>query len=498
MKKSLLFISAIIMLLNPTLSAQTADERIGNAMNNADWFELEKQYNSLPKDSISPFLEVFSRALIGNRLNRPDVSIPAFGELLADYSDYLGVDNAVSSSMMYAMDLSRTGHSDVAADLISAIHAATEQYLDSATSTRLRNMTDQYKALSAYKTNQVSFNTQGKIATFSFQIDTNIGPADKPAAAMMLDNCIVNGKKAGIMFDTGAGANIISDSLAMAYDMIPLDVPVTVSGMGMASGHIAIAKEIRLGEITVTNVPFYVIPVKSGHEEADKYMKHLKLVIGSDIMLALKDLTIDFSSNTISVPTAAGERDGTPSNMCFSSGMNLLTKASVAGLPALMNIDTGDGSDGILSDMFYNRNKEFVTEAKGTPDSLRMAGIGGWSKLNGYKLTDIPLSLAGNTVSLPSIFVSEDHSMLSDNIDGNIGLATLLKFRKLRFDMVNMRLSTEPYPADLQGLNPDCLHTPAFDYIHKPEASPYQMVGALLFGIAKYMIYPYSPDNIDL
>ena len=59
MKKSLLFISAIIMLLNPTLSAQTADERIGNAMNNADWFELENSITLCQKTQSLRFLKFF-------------------------------------------------------------------------------------------------------------------------------------------------------------------------------------------------------------------------------------------------------------------------------------------------------------------------------------------------------------------------------------------------------------------------------------------------------
>lgn len=60
--------------------AQCIDERIGTAMNTSDFFGLHDIYYSTPKDSISPFLEVFSRCLIGNRFNRPDISIPAFDE----------------------------------------------------------------------------------------------------------------------------------------------------------------------------------------------------------------------------------------------------------------------------------------------------------------------------------------------------------------------------------------------------------------------------------
>ena len=58
--------------------SQSSDEKIADAMNNSDWFALDSLYQTEPRDSISDFFEIFSRCLIGNRLNRPDVSIPAF------------------------------------------------------------------------------------------------------------------------------------------------------------------------------------------------------------------------------------------------------------------------------------------------------------------------------------------------------------------------------------------------------------------------------------
>lgn len=88
---------------------QSSDEKIAAAMNNSDWFALDSLYQVEPKDSISQFLEIFSRCLIGNRLNRPDVSIPAFTELLNTQSENLDLGNLLNSSMMLAMDLSRIG-----------------------------------------------------------------------------------------------------------------------------------------------------------------------------------------------------------------------------------------------------------------------------------------------------------------------------------------------------------------------------------------------------
>lgn len=84
---------------------QTSDVKIAEAMNNSDWFALDSLYRTEPKDSMNQFLEIFSRCLIGNRLNRPDVSIPAFTELFNTQSENLDLGNMLNSSIMFAMDL---------------------------------------------------------------------------------------------------------------------------------------------------------------------------------------------------------------------------------------------------------------------------------------------------------------------------------------------------------------------------------------------------------
>ena len=87
MKKIFIIITAIFSFLAGY--SQSYDERIAEAMNAGDWFALDTIYNAAPKDSIWSFLEVYSRCLIGNRLNRPDVSIPAFAELFNTQSEQL-------------------------------------------------------------------------------------------------------------------------------------------------------------------------------------------------------------------------------------------------------------------------------------------------------------------------------------------------------------------------------------------------------------------------
>ena len=277
---------------------QTSDVKIAEAMNNSDWFALDSLYRTEPKDSMNQFLEIFSRCLIGNRLNRPDVSIPAFTELFNTQSENLDLGNMLNSSMMFAMDLSRVGDNKTAAKMLSLNLEAVRTHLDSTTIAGVEQFINQYEALSKYNPYKITFeNLEG---TIPFEI-VPVGPEKNNSVLMYLRNTSLNGIDADITFDTGAGVNIISDSLAIKYNLIPLDASSTVGGVGLQNGKYAIAKELKIGDIIVTDVPFYVMNITTNNEEADKYVDCFNIVVGSELMLQLKDLTIDFANNKYNV-----------------------------------------------------------------------------------------------------------------------------------------------------------------------------------------------------
>ena len=438
MKKCIIILCIALAFVLKT-TAQSVDEKIGNAMNGADWFALDSIYNTTPKDSIDPFLEVFSRCLLGNRLNRPDVSIPAFQELLNSYS--LDTGNLVSAMYMYGMDLSREGYNAEAASMINAIVSQTRQYLDSATVDGLTATAARYAALSSYKPYQIEYPDSPE-ATVPFSI-VPVGPADKGAVLMHLSQSSINGEEADITFDTGAGANIISLEMAGKLKLTPLDSTImTVKGVGGRDGYIAMAKELKIGDITVRNVPFTVISLSSDNEEADQYIDCFNIVVGSELMLQLKDLTIDFSKRQISVPTTPATRTDRAPNLCFSPSMNLLTKGSVLNAEMLMCIDSGDASYGSLNNTFYETNKAYIQQ-HGTLDSIREAGIGGVIITECYKVADMPVSIDGCTVRPAGMIVKSGTDAMIGGYECNIGLKTLMLYHKVRFNLIDFVLTTE-------------------------------------------------------
>ena len=430
----------VIIFSSIQLFSQSYDEKIAEAMNSGDWIALDSVYNEAPKDSIWDFLEVYSRCLIGNRLNRPEVSIPAFAELLQNHSEELDLGNLVSSSLMYAIDLSKLGKNKDAAELLNSILDATKQYLDSTNVAVIQNQLDLYTALSAYNPYTLSF--QGETATIPISI---INSENDKGSRLKLDDCSINGIETDITFDTGAALNVISQEMADKLQLIPLDASVIVGGINDVGGKYVLAKELKFGNLTVTDVPFVILPLETGNEEADKFLHQYGIIIGTPFMLQIKDFTIDFINNEITIPAIAPERTCQKPNMFFGDGLTFSAKGKVLNDPMSMHIDTGNADYADLGSQFYVNNKEFV-ETHGKLESVGRAGAGGVHKSEAYLVSDIPVELGGNTVVPAEILVAiEDLSDISAlRFDCNIGLKTLMMFGKVHFNLIDFVLSTEP------------------------------------------------------
>lgn len=486
-------ITVFICLISATAYSQSIDEKIGNAMNASDWFALDSLYSVTPKDSIHPLLEIYSRCLIGNRLNRPDVSIPAFQELLN--SQQLDLGNLVSSILMFGMDLSREGFNAEAASMINSIVAQTKQYLDSATIDDLTASANRYAALAPYKPYQIEF-TQNGDAIMPFSI-VPVGPKDKESVLMHLTNSTINGIEADITFDTGAGMNIVSHEMAEKYNLIPLEgTKITVAGISKSDGYIAIAKELKLGNIIVKDVPFVVASLSSHNEEADKYIDSFNIVIGSELMLRLKDLTLDFSTNQIVVSKEVAPRKNIAPNMCFSAGMNLLTKGAILGSHTIMCLDSGDASFGELNHSLYEAHKEHIIN-NGRLDSIRAAGVGGFVELPCYYVTGMTVTIGGNTVMPTDLVVKTQTDQSAMAYDANIGLRTMMLFGKIRFNMVDFMVSAE-LPKLSAFVAPKFNAHPSFKVANGTKSNILQTVGLVGMCIANGLLNHNAPSAPDL
>lgn len=284
--------------------------------------------------------------------------------------------------------------------------------------------------------------------------------------------------------------------MAEKYNLIPLEkTRVSVMGISEKEGYIAIAKKIKLGNITVCDVPFTVISLSSNNSEADQYIDAFNIVVGSDLMLQLKDLTIDFVNRQITIPTVAPVRSNAIANMCFSPTMNLLTKGKILDTPMMMCLDSGDAAFGWASDIFYDLNKKYV-EQNGRQDSIRSAGIGGFIIEDCYYMPNLPVTIAENTVTPLEFVVKTQKSSNNDEYDARIGLRTMMLFGKIHFNMVDFTVS-----AQLPSLS--AIVAPKYNMVQpfkvtENKPSTLQTIGFVGMCIANGLLNHNAPSAPDL
>lgn len=264
----------------------------------------------------------------------------------------------------------------------------------------------------------------------------------------------LNGKASTLVFDTGAGVNIISSRQMRDYGLRTLDVTMPMSGIGTQQGRYAMADTLRIGDMAWANVPFLVVDIQTGDAVSDSIGTLLPPVIGLPIMLRMQEIQLDFARRQFVVPATPTPSPLRESNLSRGDQENLrLATTDEEGQPLYFHFDTG-GYETTLQPRWYERHKE-ETLAEGTPDSLRVAGVGAAMVTRGYRLPHKAFRLGNGVAVLDSVMVNtgiDTHSeerrkanYLTGEEDGTLGLDVLERFSKVILNLKDMYLEGIPY-----------------------------------------------------
>lgn len=76
-------ITALAISASAVCFAQSADERIGEIINRADWFALEEEYPALKDSMQADFLKLMAEMMTGYCFNRPDDAIRSISHFIS-------------------------------------------------------------------------------------------------------------------------------------------------------------------------------------------------------------------------------------------------------------------------------------------------------------------------------------------------------------------------------------------------------------------------------
>lgn len=448
MLKKLLFASCMFVSIN--IHAQNADVRVGQFINESNWFELEHELKATPADSISPFLRQLATAMTHHYFNRPDSACVVLYDLLSNHQHELG-DYTMNMVLLYSANLARTGHYNDAADLLQNLYSQLAAMgTDSTLIKSYKAQVQQYRALAACGPLYQPLHELNE-----YRIPMVINDNDGQHSIEMEGS--INGKEGRFLFDTGAGGNLITPKLAKEYGLRSLDTDITVAGAGgLEEGGYAIADTLRIGGMTWLNVPFAVIDTHTGHEEADKFNEKYQLppVIGLPVMFSMQEIQLDFARRELIIPATPTPNPLGKSNLMRTDNELLQLKTTDdTNHPVCFQFDTGFYYTN-MEPTWYNRHRQEV-EAAGIPDSLRVAGIGGVSITRTYKLPQMKIQIGNGTATIDSINVNTGIDLHTGQLkkaafsdgteDGVLGLNALEKFSKVIINLKDMYMEAIPF-----------------------------------------------------
>lgn len=438
------------LFVSLSIQAQNVDVRIGQLINESNWFELEHELKATPANSISPFLRQLATAMTHHYFNRPDSACTVLSDLLTNHQQELG-EQTMNMVILYSVNLARIGHYNDAAELLQNLYdQLTAMGTDSTLTEPYKAQAQQYRALATCGPLYQPLHESAE-----YRIPMVIDDKDEQRSIEMDGS--INGKEGRFLFDTGAGGNLITPKLAEEYGLRPLDTEITVAGVGgLKEGGYAIADTLRIGGMTWVNVPFAVIDTQTGHEEADKFNEKYQLppVIGLPVMFCMQEIQLDFAHRELVVPATPTPNLQGKSNLMRTDTEGLQLKTTdETGNHVYFHFDTGCYYT-YMQPTWYNRHKKEVNSA-GVPDSLRMAGIGGVSITRTYKLPHMKIRIGNGIAMIDSVNVNTGIDLHTGQLkttsfsdgaeDGVLGLNALENFSKVIINLKDMYMEAIPY-----------------------------------------------------
>lgn len=425
--KALLFIPVLGFAAGA--AAQTADARLGELLGSGDWFALEKEYPRLRDSAQAPALRLMTEALLGYYFNRPDETAASVDSLLRHHQEALGLGNIASMLLVKAASESRRGNHAAAADMLADF---SQQLRAQGAAVDLAPVDEAARHYGMFRACPPMSAERPKgdavIAATNDSIVLKTENDTVPRGTVLHVTATVGGRERRAIFDTGAGSTFMSAAFAKAAGVRAIAGSLSIRGGATVAGQAGIIDSMRIGGITVRNVPVTINPDTTLSRVAD-----IDFLIGADVMALLGEVQIFPRDGKIVVPERPTAKPASGSNM-YMDGCLPVIKGESDGKTYAFLFDTGNGT-AALSQSFYAANQAAIGPKARRARRLT-GGIGAVEERDMLVLPRWTLSFGGRSVEFRDMPVAPEGSALVPHA-GNMGMALVNQFRKVTINFTD-------------------------------------------------------------
>ena len=429
---NILFVLALAM----PAQAQEADSLVAVCLNRNDWFRLQEVYRT-DSSRISPFLRLFSKAMLNHFSGRPEAAVNDIRQILRDYQGELGSANFISLVIMLGQNYSLLGDNRQAADILQNFISAWKDRIDSISLAPYVARERNYRSLGEYDL------YQAQQPQDIYQIPFKIQEVGDSAQSLFFAEGRLNGHKGSFILDTGAAYNVITPDLDAAYGLKAIGGGTLVKGIKTLEGRTTIAESLQIGDLRLRNVPFVVLDIRDGGKIPERSTGFLKLIVGQPLLRRFASCTFDFTRNTLTLhagaPTGNDHADFR-GNLCFTPGSVLQVNANDGRHHYPLILDSGSTTSWMGPDYYKDHTADVAREGKWTINGG--AGYGGVSYTSQFIMPQITLTVGKTTFSMKQMPVIT-MSTQQNNIDtggGRLGNDFFRRWQQLTIDYTRMNL----------------------------------------------------------
>ncbi|HKO98442.1 MAG TPA: pepsin/retropepsin-like aspartic protease family protein [Pyrinomonadaceae bacterium] len=385
---------------------------------------VAKQYFDL-RDALRSYADprnvelLFYSGVVHNKFNRPDLSIKFLNSYLSQNESRQNTPKRIACYELLADNYRKSYQYRKAADVYKTLLTRFRTTVKASEIQDYENSAELWSALADVPPQTTTF----KADSFVIQDKDDQLPLE------------INGQRIALFFDSGANLSVVTSSLAQRLGLqikeASIDV-VAVAG-NKVKAKLAVAKEIRLGNISIRNSVFLVF------SDADLFVSEANFqingLIGFPVIESLNEITF-VRGKGISVPAKASK--GGEQNMVLD-GLNPVVAGWYKGDRLSFSFDTG-ATTTILYPPFFKRYEADVKSTYET-HTERVRGVGGHKEIEGYLGKDLVISISGKPGHFKQVAIlTQPTNASSDYLYGNLGQDLIQQFEKTTMNFKAMSL----------------------------------------------------------
>lgn len=438
MKKIILL---LIIFVSVSSFSQNADERIGTILNQANWFELERNYSEL-KDSMQVnFLKLMSESMIGYYFNRPNEALESINKLIANHQSEIGGQNALNMAILSChIEGLKGNYNTETQNTLSIINQLKQQGAGKETYEGLENMYYFYNKLKDIPSPSVTRPQEDVVVPIDIEkvvLPTSFEPKGWRGTTILIPVTIKE-KNYRFIFDTGAGTSAMSEHMAKETGVRILNDSLMVNlGLpGAKTGRMGVLDNMKIGNMDFHNSLISILPPNT----LDSIIK-VDAILGMDFIGLFDEICIYPKKNKIVFPNIASNPPSYGRNL-IKIDRTLKLNGEAYDKELMLHFDTGCSTAG-LNYLYYKDHKSAL-EFSGKREIITG---GGFNHINTREVLRIPsfeMRIGDKQVFLKNLIVdTKNYGIEPANDMGIIGMDMINSFDCVIINLKDMFLKLE-------------------------------------------------------